>query len=95
MSRDQLQEVSLGLLAEGEGSDYRVRLAIRDRGMLLVATTMALRGDNVRPITLSDLLLRKIILINMGKDHAVEVCFICFFFVKSEAELSLGICDHE
>lgn len=42
--------------------------------MLLVSTSMAMRGDNVRPICWSDLLARDVQLVNMGDDFRIKVC---------------------
>lgn len=61
-------EVALGLF-EQPGTEQQLWLRSRDRGMLLTSTSTAMRGDNVRPLLLSDLLLSEIPLINMGLDH--------------------------
>jgi hypothetical protein len=43
--------------------------------MLLLSTAMAFRGDNVREITWSDILIREIPLVDIGLDYKAMVRF--------------------
>lgn len=73
MTRAELEKVSVGLLTE-EGTVTKEVALIRDRAMLHVSASVGMRGDNVRPMLFSDLLLREIPLVNMGHDTMVKVC---------------------
>jgi hypothetical protein len=61
------------LLKPKKDSPTKISLEIRDRAMLLISSSMALRGDNVRPLLLSDLLSKDIPFVNVGLDFKVKV----------------------
>jgi hypothetical protein len=46
----------------------KIALAARDRAMLLLSTSTAMRGDNTRPILLSDLYSKDVPLVDVGLD---------------------------
>jgi hypothetical protein len=78
ITRRELRDVALGLLTTQNGKRATL-LAYRDRAMLLMSTSMAMRGDNVRTTGWSDLLLRPVMLINMGDDYHATVCLTVLF----------------
>ncbi len=51
----------------------QLHTSIRDRAMLLLTTSMAFRGDNVREITWSDILVRQVPLVDVGLDVKAAV----------------------
>jgi hypothetical protein len=56
-------------------SKVQVHTGIRDRTMLLLSTTTAFRGDSSRRVLWSDLLGRKIPMMNISFDSELMVCF--------------------
>lgn len=55
------------------GSNGKIGLAARDRAMLLLSCSTAMRGDNTCPILLSDLYSRDVPLVDVGLDFKVKV----------------------
>ncbi|KAJ3519519.1 hypothetical protein NMY22_g13159 [Coprinellus aureogranulatus] len=75
VTRDQLQDIGLKLLFDSKNTKGYLK-SIQDRGMLLVSVSMAMRGDNIRPICWSDMMLREVKLVNMGLDHKTMALLI-------------------
>lgn len=71
---EQLSTASLYFLEPGRGSTpLQITKSVRDRAMLLLTTTMAFRGDNLRNIGWSDLYMRDILLSEVGPEAKVPV----------------------
>ncbi|KAG6834310.1 hypothetical protein H0H93_010572 [Arthromyces matolae] len=60
-----------------EGTDQQVHLALRDRAMILMTTSTAFRGDNIRSLLLSDLYSQAVRLIEAGLD-ATAMALVLF-----------------
>ncbi|KAF5334432.1 hypothetical protein D9611_014463 [Ephemerocybe angulata] len=75
-SEDQYKEVSVGLMT-GKKTAQQTIAYLRDRCMLIISATMALRGDNVRPVRLSDLSMRDVPLVNIAHDFKAKA-FVVF-----------------
>ncbi|KAG6821913.1 hypothetical protein H0H92_016155 [Tricholoma furcatifolium] len=63
----ELRRCSLWCL-QLKGTPQQVHNSIRDRAMLLLSTSMALRGDNTRALLLSDLYLQDVPLYEVGSE---------------------------
>jgi hypothetical protein len=74
---EQLSTASLYFLEPGRGSTpLQITKSVRDRAMLLLTTTMAFRGDNLRNIGWSDLYMRDILLSEVGPEAKVPALVI-------------------
>jgi len=74
---EQLSTASLYFLEPGRGSTpLQITNSVRDRAMLLLTTTMAFRGDNLRNIGWSDLYMRDILLSEVGPEAKVPALVI-------------------
>lgn len=60
-------------LSSAHKGKQKIALAARDRAMLLLSTSTAMRGDNTRPILLSDLYTKDVLLVDIGLDFKVKV----------------------
>jgi len=70
----QLSKASMDFLLKPKiNSPTKIALEIRDRTMLLISSSMALWGDNVWPLLLSDLLSKDVPFVNVGLDFKVKV----------------------
>jgi hypothetical protein len=95
ITRRELRDVALGLLTMQNGKRATL-LAYRDRAMLLMSTSMAMRGDNVRTTGWSDLLLRTVMLINMGDDYHATVCLTVLFSAEDMTDKTAqGLCCYK
>ena len=84
--------MSDGLLTT-DGSSSKHQLALRDHAMLQISACVGMRGDNVRPILLSDLMIRDIPLINIGYGITAKVSRTPLVFGVG-ANYIAGACDH-
>ena len=72
-TREQLCEGAMEFLSSAHKGKSKIALAARDRAMLLLSTSTAMRGDNTRPILLSDLYSKDVPLVDVGLDFKVKV----------------------
>ena len=85
---------SNGILSNAHKSKGKIGLAARDRAMLLLSCSTAMRGDNTRPILLSDLYSRDVPLVNVGLDFKVKVSILRYWPYKILTKL-IGACCYE
>ncbi|KAJ3536673.1 hypothetical protein NMY22_g5932 [Coprinellus aureogranulatus] len=75
-TREELRKVCVGFLTEPADKRSELLLALRDHAMLVISTSMAMRGDNVRPICWSDISTEQVPLPNMGDDVYAQALVI-------------------
>ncbi|KAF5385999.1 hypothetical protein D9615_002501 [Tricholomella constricta] len=68
---DELIRCSMWLLRSSRKTVNQIHLALRDRAMLLISTSTAYRGDNLRRLQLSDISFRNIPMVDVGLDVQV------------------------
>ncbi|KAF5381020.1 hypothetical protein D9615_004052 [Tricholomella constricta] len=70
-TEDELSRASVSLLQSSHKTIHQVHLSLRDRAMLLVSTSTAYRGDNLRRLLLSDLGFRFVPMVDVSLDTRV------------------------
>ncbi|KAF5324667.1 hypothetical protein D9611_004415 [Ephemerocybe angulata] len=90
-TEEQFNEVSVGLMS-GKKTPCQMVALLRDRTMLLTSGTMALRGDNVRSVRLSDLSLRDVPLVNISHDFKAKA--IIMFSNQGKTNMNGRIDEH-
>ncbi|KAF5313492.1 hypothetical protein D9611_008635 [Ephemerocybe angulata] len=75
-TEEQFHDVSVGLMSGPKATPVQMVAFLRDRTMLLTSGTMALRGDNVRAVRLSDITSRDIPLVNIAHDFKAKAIII-------------------
>lgn len=73
VTQEQLCQGAMEFLSNAHKSKGKIGLAARDHAMLLLSCSTAMRGDNTRPILLSDLYSRDVPLVDVGLDFKVKV----------------------
>jgi len=75
ISSDELKRVGINLLSRHSTGKKSAHLDLRDRAMLLISTAMTMRGDNVRPILLSDLMVNYVLLSQSRLNRTEKVLY--------------------
>lgn len=73
-TEDELVRGATWFLQSSRGTKLQVHTGVRDRCMLLISTTSAFRGNNIRSLLLSDLAVRDVPMLDLGLDAKVMVC---------------------
>lgn len=63
----------MDFLSNSPKGKKKIALAARDRAMLLLSTSTAMRGDNIRPILFSDLYTKDVLLVDVDLDFNIKV----------------------
>ncbi|PPQ75574.1 hypothetical protein CVT24_013262 [Panaeolus cyanescens] len=61
----------------GKASIKTIHKALRNRAMLIFTTSMTLRGDDTRPILLSDLQVKDVPLVDVSMDNRTKTLIVC------------------
>ena len=78
-TEDELIRGSSWFLQSSRRTKLQVHTGLRDRCMLLISTSSAFRGNNIRSLLLSDLALRDVPMPDLGLENKVTVNFIYIY----------------
>jgi hypothetical protein len=75
-TEDELIRGSTWFLQSSRGTKLRIHTGLRDRCMLLISSSSAFRGNNVRSLLLSDLAVHDVPMLDIGLGVKVMVCIV-------------------
>jgi hypothetical protein len=87
-TRDELSRMSLWCMESESSGVTVINLGLRDRAMLLLSCSTALRGDNTRSLLLSDLSYRETPIPDLGDNATLFVGLVFFYPLRSRLILT-------